>query len=92
MDKLISLLTPNNLLWAAAILILLFLLREYRRQRHPIRVFLMSSGSGLAALLLAHFFGDVIGFSPPFSLFTIGISAVLGVPGVLLLAAIHFFL
>ncbi len=92
MDKLISLLTPDHLLWAAAILMLLFLLREYRRQRHPFRAFLMGSGTGLAALLLAHCFGDAIGFSPPLSLFTIGISLVLGIPGVLLLAAVHFFL
>ena len=66
----------------AAVLLMVI---EYVRQKRKLPALLMGAGSGLAALILLHEYGGAIGFVPPLTLVTVGISAVLGIPGVILL-------
>ncbi len=70
------------LIWAAAAAILLIF---YILHRKKIRTFLLGSISGIGTLLLLHFYGDAIGFAPTLCLTNLLISAILGVPGVVLL-------
>jgi hypothetical protein len=56
-----------------------------------IRAFLLGSVTGLASLLLLHLFGKGIGFAPTLSTANLALSALLGIPGTLLLMAAHFF-
>jgi hypothetical protein len=67
---------------AAAVLLMA---AEYIRQKHKLPALLIGAGSGLAALLLLHTYGAAVGFTPPLTLLTVGVSAVLGIPGVILL-------
>lgn len=76
------------LLWVLAALCCLWLLMHHKKR---IRAFLLGSSTGLASLLLLHFFGDVIGFAPTLSAANLALSALLGVPGTLLLMAAHYF-
>ena len=48
--------------------------------------------SGGTVLVLMHYFGSHIGFSPPLNLFNTMISLVLGVPGVILISAVNLLL
>ncbi len=75
------------LLGGAAILLILF----YIRQRKRIRCFLLGSISGIASLVLLHFFGDAIGYAPTLCLFNLAVAAFLGVPGVILLYLAEIF-
>lgn len=77
-----------ELFWALAILCMLWLLMHHRKR---IRAFLLGSGAGLASLLLLHCCGDAIGFAPTLSLTNLSAAGFLGVPGVLLLMAAHYF-
>ncbi len=65
----------------AGVCLLLF----YLRCRKRIRSFLLGGSSGLAALLLLHFYGDAVGFTPTLCLANLLISVFLGIPGVALL-------
>ncbi len=58
----------------------------YMRCAHKIRSVLWGTVSGLAGLVLMHYFGGGIGFSPEFNLFNIMQSAILGIPGVVLMS------
>ncbi len=70
------------LLWCGVgLCLLLFYL--FRRRR--LRTFLLGGGSGLGALILLHFYGGVIGFTPTFCPANLLISVFLGIPGVVLL-------
>lgn len=71
----------------AAVLLLLF----YIRQRHRIRTFLLGSISGVSVLVLLHFYGGFIGFTPPLNAFNLIFSAILGIPGVVLLFLSELF-
>ncbi len=71
----------------AAVLLLLF----YIRQRHRIRTFLLGSISGVSVLVLLHFYGGFIGFTPSLSAFNLIFSAILGIPGVVLLFLSELF-
>ncbi|MBE6850611.1 MAG: hypothetical protein E7504_02570 [Ruminococcus sp.] len=70
----------------------LLLIIFYIRQRKRIRTFLLGSISGLSALILLHFYGGFIGFTPPLSVFNLVFSAILGIPGVVLLFLSELFL
>ncbi len=72
----------NILLYSGAGIILLLF---YIRCRRRMRTFLLGAVSGVGTLVLAHFYGGAIGFAPTLCLFNLVISAVLGIPGVLLL-------
>lgn len=70
------------LIWAvlgAAMLI------YYMRCRHKLRSMLWGITSGLAGLVLLHYFGSGIGFSPELNLFNIMQAGILGVPGVVMM-------
>lgn len=64
----------------------------YIRCTHTVRSMLWGAISGVAALVLVHYAGAVIGFSPELNLFNIMQSGILGIPGVALMAAAHIFL
>lgn len=68
----------------------LWMFTYYCRCVHKIRAVLAGSGSGLAALLLLHYFGNVVGFVPEVNLFNLMQSVILGIPGVLLMTVLHF--
>ena len=76
------------LFWALAALCLVWLLMHHQQR---IRAFLLGSLTGLASLLLLHFFGDAIGYAPTLSLTNLSAAGILGVPGTMLLMAAHYF-
>jgi hypothetical protein len=49
-------------------------------------------GSGMAALLVLHYFGESINFAPELSLFNTMTALILGVPGVIMMLTINLFL
>ena len=74
-------------LWAAAGV---FMLIYYLRRKHPFLSVLRGSLSGLAGLILLHYLGGLIGFSPEMNIFNIMQAALLGIPGVILMTVMHF--
>ena len=86
LEMLLRLLTPHNLLLLLAGAAVLRMSAEYlRRKTDRLPAFLLGTGSGIAALLLLHCYGDAGGFAPPLTVYTLFVSAVAGIPGVLLL-------
>jgi hypothetical protein len=61
----------------------------YLRRKRKIRAILAGSVSGLLALLLLHYGGELIGFAPALNSLSLVQSLVLGVPGVILLFVLH---
>ena len=76
------------LCWLLAVICYFWLLMHHKKR---VRAFLLGSVTGLASLLLLHLFGESIGFAPTLSTANLILSALLGVPGTLLLMAAHFF-
>ena len=76
-------------IWAA---LAVFMGYFYLHHAHGIRSFLRGTGTGLVALLLLHELGGWIGFAPEVNGFNLMQAGILGVPGVLLMMAVHFFL
>lgn len=70
----------------------IFMLIYYIRRKHPFLSALRGSISGLAGLVLMHYLGGIIGFSPEMNLFNITQAALLGIPGVVLMTVTHFFI
>ena len=80
------LLTAHYLLPALACAGAVWMLYEYARPRkHRLAAVLCGTCSGLAALLLLHRYGGALGFEPVLNVLNLGVSAVAGIPGVLLL-------
>jgi len=52
----------------------------------------VGAGSGLLALLVVHYGGSLVGISPVLNPLHLVQSAVLGVPGVILMVVLHFTL
>lgn len=92
MDRLLALLTPPRLLSVIAVAASLIMAYETLRRKHRLRTMLLGGGSGIAALILVHCWGDAIGLYLPLTLLHAGIAAVLGIPGVLLMAALTYLL
>lgn len=88
MDRLLALLTPPRLLLVIAVAASLIMVYETLRRTHRLRTMLLGSGSGIAALILLHCYGGAIGLYLPLTLLHTGMAAVLGIPGVLLMAAL----
>lgn len=61
----------------------------YAKRKNTISSALCGMSGGGAILLLLHFFGGYIGFSPPVSLFNTAVSLALGIPGVIIIAAVN---
>lgn len=77
--------------WAIWVVLGIGMSFYYLRRRHVIRSLLRGMLTGVAALFLMHYFGNWIGFSPEINLFNLMQAAVLGIPGVILLTVVHFF-
>jgi hypothetical protein len=73
-----------------AVLGLIMLLYYLRRKRRVLSL-LVGAGSGLLALLV-HYGGSLVGISPVLNPLHLVQSAVLGVPGVILMVVLHFTL
>lgn len=83
-------LPPQTVLMLTAAAGILWMLWEYlRRRRTKCAAFLLGTFSGIASLVLCHFYGAGIGFTPPLTLCTLGIAAAAGIPGVILLAVMQ---
>lgn len=73
-------------IWVVSAIIMII---YYARRKHTVRSALSGMLSGGAALLLLHYFGDNLGYSPPVNLFNTAVSLVLGVPGAALIMAVN---
>ena len=78
--------------WAIWATLAVFMGYFYLHHALGIRSFLRGTGPGLVALLLLHELGGWIGFAPEVNGFNLMQAGILGVPGVLLMMAVHFFL
>ena len=74
-----------------AVLGLIMLLYYLRRKRRVLSL-LVGAGSGLLALRVVHYGGSLVGISPVLNPLHLVQSAVLGVPGVILMVVLHFTL
>lgn len=74
-----------------AVLGLIMLLYYLRRKRRVLSL-LVGAGSGLLSLLVVHYGGSLVGISPALNPLHLVQSAVLGVPGVILMVVLHFTL
>ena len=74
------------MLWGMSILI--FILFYIKRQK-PVRTFLLGSITGLTALFLLHFYGEMIGYAPTLSITNLLTSTILGIPGTALIIFAH---
>ena len=72
-------------IWIACCVILSFCLLAILKSGHPFKAFFLSIGSGLAALFAVHLLQNLCGVGLPINEVTLGVSAVGGVPGVILL-------
>ena len=76
-------------IWAVlGVIMLLYYLRRKRR----VLSLLVGAVSGLLALLVVHYGGSLVGISPVLNPLHLVQSAVLGVPGVILMVVLHFTL
>ena len=73
--------------WAGLALVMIL---YYFRRKHPIRSMLAGTIGGLAALFLVHDGGHLFGFTPALNALHLLQSAILGIPGVILMIALHF--
>lgn len=83
-------LTPRHTLELMLGIAVIWMMVLYLRRRHTFLSILIGAGSGIGTLLLCHTFGAAWGFSPPLTLYTLGISALGGIPAVLLLYGLHY--
>lgn len=84
-----NLLSPPHLLMLFGLCAAGYMLWQYLHRRRRLAGVLCGAGSGIAGLLLLHFFGGAWGLALPLTLFHLGVSAVGGLPGVLLLIAVQ---
>ena len=73
--------------WAGLALVMIL---YYFRRMLPIRSMLTGTIGGLAARLLVHYGGHLFGFTPALNALHLLQSAILGIPGVILMIALHF--
>lgn len=78
--------------WAVWIALGGAMLLYYFRRTHKILSVLCGVLSGWTALAIVHYLGNIIGFAPEFNAFNLMQSAILGVPGVILMIVMHFIL
>ncbi|MGN0613266.1 MAG: pro-sigmaK processing inhibitor BofA family protein [Porcipelethomonas sp.] len=70
----------------------IIMLRFYAKRKNTVRSAFFGMISGGIALVLLHYFGGYIGFTPPVNLFNTMVSLILGIPGVVLIAAVNLLL
>lgn len=66
--------------------------RRAQEMQRRVLSLLVGAGSGLLALLVVHYGGSLVGISPVLNPLHLVQSAVLGVPGVILMVVLHFTL
>lgn len=82
--------TPQTALLLIAAAAVIWMLYEYlHRKRTRCAAFLTGTLSGIAALVLCHFFGARIGFVPPLTVCNLAAAAIAGIPAVILLAVME---
>lgn len=69
--------------------IILIMVVYYAKRKNTIRSAFVGMLSGVAALVLLHYFGDRIGYSPPVNMFNTGVALTLGIPGTALIMAVN---
>ncbi|MGN1481972.1 pro-sigmaK processing inhibitor BofA family protein [Porcipelethomonas sp.] len=74
------------------VIIGLIMLRFYAKRKHTVRSAILGMVSGGVSLVLLHYFGSYIGFSPQINMFNTMMSLVLGVPGVILITCVNMLL
>ena len=84
-----NLLSPPHLLVLYGLCAAAYMLRQYLHRRRRLAGFLCGTGSGIAGLCLLHYFGGAWGLALPLTVFHLAVSAVGGLPGVLLLIAMQ---
>lgn len=70
------------LIWIVCFLIMLF---YYGKRKHPLLSAVFSMLCGVTALIVCHFFGHSIGFTPQINFFNTMLSLTLGVPSIALI-------
>lgn len=89
MDELKQFLTPRLIRDLIFGVWCIWMLAMYRRQKHPVLSLLVGSASGIIGLFLWHHYGTFLGYQPPLTLGTISLSAIGGIPALLLLWGIR---
>ena len=79
--------SEEGLLAGGIILLFIILVMIYSKGKHPIGKLFLGGISGVAALFPVQMALSAAGYEISWNLFTIAVSAVLGLPGVALLAA-----
>ena len=74
------------------VLLGIIMLRYYAKRKHTVKSAFFGMLSGGTVLVIMHYFGSHIVFTPPLNLFNTMISLVLGVPGVILISAVNLLL
>lgn len=75
-----------------AVIILFFLMNIPSKFTHTLSQLILRMAIGVLLLFFANVFGGYIGLHIPINIFTVAVSTILGVFGVLSLAAIKIFL
>jgi hypothetical protein len=70
----------------------IIMLVYYTKRKRTLMSSIIGMGSGMAALLILHYFGSGINFTPELSMFNTMTALILGVPGVVLMLVINLFL
>ena len=75
----------RNLLYTICIIIFIINIRYFRKREKKWKTALIGMGSGVAALIPLHFLLEMSGIMLAINYFTILVSMVLGIPGVILM-------
>ncbi|MDR0918940.1 MAG: pro-sigmaK processing inhibitor BofA family protein [Oscillospiraceae bacterium] len=73
-------------IWAVIGLIMLL---YYAKRKKTFISSVLGMGSGMAALLVLHYFGESINFAPELSMFNTLTALILGVPGVIMMIIVN---
>jgi hypothetical protein len=76
-------------IWAVVSIIIFV---YYVKRKRSFVSSVVGMGTGMIALLIMHFFGSTIGYSPQLNLFNTMTALVLGVPGVIMMTVVNIFL
>lgn len=75
----------EKLFWIVWAVVGIIMLLYYTKRRKPLRSAMFGMATGLASLLLCHFYGEAFGFAPEINMFNTMVALVLGIPGVAVL-------
>lgn len=75
----------NYIFWSIWGLCFIIMLIYYSKRKHPIISAVTSMIFGVSLLIVCHFFGQSIGFTPPINLFNTMLALTLGLPSIFLI-------